>query len=685
MPGVSADVGQTGWVKRTSTSDSGETIRIVGIESMPAEWVDKVIELGDRHRNQLGPMPYSGFREAAANSNMTLAVRDLDDGSEDLAGYCLYAPTVRADRYARLAHLCVAENARGHGVARRLVDAVMERCDDRLGLRLKCRDDWEAADAWPSLGFEPVRSRTGRGKTREPMTEWVRHNESATNLLSLPSEDPDRLLAGVDSNVFCDLYGASPDRRRRFSGSIALLAASEQIRLARPFSLTGELNKTVNQRERDALLQTAAVAGMKVLNGERTKVRAFRDKLLAGVPDDVLAKDDSLKMDATLLAETILGGADVFVTRDANTVTYLGPTAAEGRNFAVLYPDELPAFIDRRADAANYLPMQLEQTHFQVTRGDSANWNPEQLTDLLNNDSGERKVDFRLLIKSLALSTAGTDGRQMMLTPSGDVLAMWAAPTNGTILEVPLLRIQRGPLLPTIARQISRTLRRRAADSGLTSVRVLDAHVPAVVAAELRRDGFADAAGSLTATVLTKVGTWKEVRAAGEAVTASGFVLPEHLSSAAEASEYERVLWPAKILHVDLPTYFVPIRGVFADDLLGHVPTLLARPGDLGLSREHVYYKSGQSRPNAPGRILWYSSKRDMQVVACSRLVESVIGTPEVLHREFANIGILTLDQVRAVRDKRRGKVTALRFADTEIFARSHPAGARAGPVPGHC
>ena len=183
--------------------------------------------------------------------------------------------------------------------------------------------------------------------------------------------------------MFCDLYGASPKRRQQFSGSVALLAASEQIRLARPFSLTAELNKTVNQREREALLQTAAVAGMKVLNGERTKVRALRDKLLAGVPNDVLAKDDSLKMDATLLAEAILGGADVFVTRDANAVTYLGPTAAEGRDFAVLYPDELPAFIDRRADAASYLPVQLEETQFQITRGDSATWNPEQLTDLL--------------------------------------------------------------------------------------------------------------------------------------------------------------------------------------------------------------------------------------------------------------------------------------------------------------
>lgn len=114
----------------------------------------------------------------------------------------------------------------------------------------------------------------------------------------------------------------------------------------------------------------------------------LREIRLTGVPDDVLAKDDSLQTDALLLAETIVGGADLFVTRDKNVVTYLGPTAAEGRDFAVLYPDELPAFIDRRADAASYLPVRLEETQFQVSRGDAATWNPENLTSLIDKDSG---------------------------------------------------------------------------------------------------------------------------------------------------------------------------------------------------------------------------------------------------------------------------------------------------------
>lgn len=665
-------VRQTHPVGGIEDAGADDALRVVGIEAVPASWVDKVIELGDKHRNRLGHMPFSGYKESAMKGQVVLAIRTASEGSETLAGYCLYDPTVRADRYARVVHLCVAEEERGKGIAQLLIDAVMERCADRLGLRLRCRDDWEAAKAWASLGFEPVRRRVGRSKAGDPLTEWWRPNETA-NLLSLPTEDPDQLLVSVDSNVFCDLYGTSPTRRQRFSGTVAVLAAAEQIRLARPFSLSGELNQTTDQRERDILLQAAAIGGLKVLNGDRAKVRKVRDELLAAVPAEVLAKDESLETDAKLLAESIVSGADVFVTRDAAVVTYFGPLAAGAHDLAVLYPDELPAFIDRRADAASYLPVQLEETQYQVSRGDAATWNPEQLMDLLTKEAGERKVDFRVRIKTTAEESAGETERQIMLTPTGDVLAIWSARPARHALEVQLLRVQRGPLLPTITRQVSRHLRRQAAASILASVRLLDPHTPASVRTELQRDGFAASDQTeLKAVVIDIVGPWSKVRAEAEKVAASGLHLPQGTLSRTEAAEFERVWWPAKILDADLATYIVPIRGVFADDLLGHVPTLVARPADLGLSREHVYYRSGQSRPNGPGRILWYSSARDKEIVACSRLVESVTGTPEVLHRAFANLGVWNLHQVRAAIDK-RGRVNALRFADTEIFMRPVP------------
>ena len=613
IPGPAERSGQTGLVTRGPDAAAGDAIRIVGIEAMTTGWVEQVIELGDKHRNRLGRLPFAGFHAAAGAHNIVLAVRTHADDTEDLAGYCLYDPTVRADRYARIAHLCVAEDARGQGIAARLVEEVMDRCGDRQGLRLKCRNDWEAAHLWPSLGFEPVRSRTGRGKTKEPMTEWVRHNDSATNLLSLPIEDPDRLLAGVDNNVFCDLYGASNhDANSSRAASRSSQPRSRFVSLG-PFSLTNELNQTVDQRERDRLLQTAHVGGMKTLNGDRTKIRALRDRLLAAVPDHIREKDDSLKMDATLLAESIIGGADVFVTRDRNVVTYMGPTAAEGRDFAVLFPDELAAFIDRRADAASYLP--------SPTRADRVHHQPRRRRDL---EPGEplrptqqrlRRAEGQLplLIKSLAEQTAGTDDRQMMRTPSGDTLAIWAAQDNGTSLEVPMLRIQRGPLLPTIARQMSRTLRRRAAESGLTTVRLTDQHLPATIAAELRRDGFTDATGILTATVLTTVGTWKDVRTAYQALPAAGLVLPAQLTSVSEATDTNESCGQPRSCSPRFPPTSFPSAACSPTTSLGTYPPSSPAPATSACPESTSTTRAG-SQPSAPGRILWYSSARDQEV-----------------------------------------------------------------------
>src|SRR5690606_28832320 len=102
--------------------------------------------------------------------------------------------------------------------------------------------------------------------------------------------------------------------------------------------------------------------------------------------------------------------------------------------------------------AANYLPVQLQQTDYQVSRGDAAAWHPERLVHLLDHDGGERKADFRRLVKDVAAEVSVADGvvRQVMLTPSGDVLAIWATRTTGHVLEVPLLRVARMDLLPTI-------------------------------------------------------------------------------------------------------------------------------------------------------------------------------------------------------------------------------------------
>lgn len=412
-----------------------------------------------------------------------------------------------------------------------------------------------------------------------------------------------------------------------------------------------------------------------VLSGDKSKVQAIRDALVAAIPEAVLASDSSLLDDAQLLAESIAGGAEVFVTRDANAVTYLGPPAFEMHSVVVIDPVELPGHIEQRADAASYLPVQLQHTDYRVTKGDAATWHAHGLIHFLDKDGGERKTEFRALIKDVAAEVSTADGaaRHAMLTPGGEVLAIWATRSIGRTLKVPLLRVSKGDLLPTITRQIVLALRTLAVSDHLHTILLEDDHAPKDVTDVLHRDGFRilHADGHLRASALEVVAAWSDVQTVAKAAKATSLstIRSDSMPSRAEAAEYERIWWPAKITDADLPTFIVPIRGVFADDLLGHRPTLISRDAGLGLSREHVYYRSGRTRLDGPGRILWYSSTRDQEVVACSRLVESIVGSAEALHKAFAHLGVWDLAQVRASSDK-RGRVNALRFADTELFVR---------------
>lgn len=649
---------------------------VVDIADAPEDTLAAVIALGDRHRATMGQLPYAGFEQAATTNHIVVAFASQPGREPDLAGYCLYDPTTKAERYARIAHLCVAAEHRGKGLSRQLIEAVNSRCADRLGLRLKCRRDWTVNEVWPALGFEPVRNVRGRSKEGHELTEWCRPNRN-DDLFSVPIS-PEQIVVAIDCNVFCDLYGLDPKRRGRYSGAVALLAATEQVRLARPSSITTELNNTPEKRNREHLLRTAAVSDLPVLNGATAEVERVRGELIAAVPAAELDRDESLFDDALLIAEAALGGADIFVTRDENAVSILGPIAFKNSELVVMDPTELPAYVVQLAGAAQHLPVQLAETHYTIGRGTSAAWDPNGLRELLDKAGGERKPDFKLLLRGIAEQSATTATRQLVQTPAGQTLAAWATRVEEGSLVVPLLRVAAGPLRHTIARQVSLLLRRAAVASGAAEIRITDTHSGRGVVEVLQRDGFefdpttpgSNGRRDNVAHAIKVCAPWFEVRGLVDPHGAARHEIQQPEASA--AAEYERIWWPAKIADAPLPTWIVPIRSVFADDLLGHVPTLLARDEDLGLSREHVYYRSGQSQPSAPGRVIWYASDRDMAVVACSRLTHSLLGTPEALHRAFRQFGVWSLDQVRDVADK-RGLVNALRFADTEIFPNPIP------------
>jgi hypothetical protein len=148
--------------------------------------------------------------------------------------------------------------------------------------------------------------------------------------------------------------------------------------------------------------------------------------------------------------------------------------------------------------------------------------------------------------------------------------------------------------------------------------------------------------------------------------------------------DIERFLCPAKIIDADIPTFIIPIKPfwaqqLFDEELANQTPFGATKIG-LALNREAVYYKSR----NAPkelknavgGRILWYVSKdkddgyRGVSAIrACSRLDEVVIGKPEELYRRFRDLGIYERKHIFDTAHKDPNNVImAIRFSDTELL-----------------
>lgn len=622
-----------------------------------------VIALGDKNRKTLGFLPRAGYIAAAENRHIVVA--KAPDGS--IAGYCLFSPT---RSYVRIVHVCVGDDHTGHGLAAGMVDVVSDLNPDSPGLRLKCRRDWDASLMWPKLGFQPRTDVRGRSADGHLLTVWWRENSKHLDLFSVESRQTEIPLVGIDSNIFSDLHSRKPDRKGRFSSVVALLAGDQQIELAIPNSVPNELNQTKDDSERRRLLDCTVPYGR--LTADDELIKSARNQLLASVKAAQLSKDPSLGIDARLIAEAALGGADLYVTRDTNVVRQLGGQSLTLYNMPVIEPTELAALLHRREFDAEYEPARLQETQYRVVRGDHAIWASEQAHALLNTADGERRSAFSSRLRSIAEKSTTDIERNLLLTPDGKIAAAWAIKVDDTVLKVPLLRVARTTLAPTVARQLLFLFRQSASRHSTRTIQVTDPYPSPAATRSMEAEGYARREGAAwTATSMNICASWDDIRQTALRTHAAQ-VPDSSLPHPHRAAELERLWWPVKIADANIPSYVIPIRSVFAYDLLGHVSTLVERPSPLGLSRENVYYRSARTAPTAPGRILWYSSNTEMSLVACSRLVEQGTGTPESLYQQFKRLGVWDLRTIRSVADP-MNRVGYLRFADTEIF--EHPIG----------
>jgi len=626
-----------------------------------------VLRLYGSNSQTLGFMPKGAFEERARAGTLLVAVDDDDE----IVGYLLY--DVRLRRIV-IGHLCIDSAHRGAGVAPMMVTELRVRHPERDGILVNCRNDYDAHRLWPRLDFESVNERPGRGREGMLLTKWWLDFGHPT-LFTMFADQEHRLRIAVDTDVFIDLVEDRPE-----SAASRALVSDWVVDIARVV-----VTKTVNQElghHDDAAIRQRRRA--QLTGFERADTASGDWKEAESQIYEFLGRpkfSDHDQLDLQHVARAAAAHVGLFASRDGDLIRRFRAPAWELFQLKIGTPADLLADLWRQT-AGPYTPSSIENTTFKffVPR-------PEEDDELYeafsNRAAGERKKEFSQYLRQCRSDPLHWE-LLVLRTSGGNAVALIARSCDKRRANVSLLRVA-GSNAGTIARQVAHVLRVYALRKGAETLIISDKNLSPQLPEGLISEGFVEAGNEWWSVALDE-----HIPAIGVANAMSQLAaLPKELGvdvviprlrreqlTSSEILELERRFAPLKVANSGVPTYSVPIRPVWAEQLFDtelSSSTLFSRHDDLGISREHVYY-SGAARGEfgPPSRILWYVSRERQRqgtgaVRATSKVEEVVVGRPLDLFRRFSRLGIYQREQVLEMGAK-RGTLMAIRFSDTEVF-----------------
>lgn len=613
--------------------------------------ISQVFALWRTQRKWLGFLPDQGFIDRVEKGTLIAAV-----AGDSVVGYVLY--DLPRDR-VKLIHLCVSDRYQGQGVARQLVDEVSARHQDRRGIELKCRRDYPASSAWPGLGFVARHEAPGRSEAGHSLTQWYRDHGHPDLFTYSPGSDPTEPLAvALDYNIVIDLL------QQRGEGAQSLHLEDPWIGEYITLCITDEVDQEIDKCD-DLAKRERMRAGLprfrRLSAPFATEGTVWTDLEL--VIEEAAPKADPA--DHRHVARAVAGGASFFVTRDS-ALNYAAPRILEAVGIHVMRPEELITHVDQLRAEERYQPSVLHATSIEV--GPAAGHESEFVAALLNNGEGERKVALQSTLRE-ALADPTEHDAIVVQSEHGGLLGGVVSHRDASGIDVRVMRVRGADRMSySVARQLAYLQREHAAKNGIALVRVTDQHLPQPARYALAEEGFRWDDGEWTCHVATGVRCLEDVDLTD---------LEAGVSHTTIAGALEHDRWPLKMVSAGIPTFVVPIKQHWAEQLFDSnlaSRTLFGRDAGLGLSREHVYYRRPRNSGGVvpPARLLWYVSGRSSgqpegSIRAVSSLAEVVVDRPLTVYKRFERLGVYGKAQVMDAADD-RGLVMAMRFIDTELF-----------------
>ena len=358
---------------------------LVIVKPTDRELINQAIALGDLNKRTLGLLVYKAYDQAADAGTLLVYVED-----GQVLAYVLYS---LPRQIVRITHLCVRTEARGRGLAIRLIGAISERHEDRFGITLKCRNDFDENAVWPRLGFEKQGEVRGRSKQGHLLSIWWRdHGHPA---LFSAAESLGLVRVMLDLNVFVDLESSYQRIEYRESGALTSDWLADQVDLVVSRELEVEIARHPDQMERERQQQAAH----KYLT-VRTQARAL-DTAASQITHLVvesngtdLSADPADVSDVRHLAAAWLTGTTVIATRDQRFIDW-SAAVADTTGVRVMRPSDVVLQLDELARAQEYRPAQLEDTRYVRARQDA------EVLPFMHGSKGERQSSYLAMIRGL--------------------------------------------------------------------------------------------------------------------------------------------------------------------------------------------------------------------------------------------------------------------------------------------
>lgn len=637
-------------------------MKVEALDADDDQRLTAVLHLYRAHADTLGFMPRGGFESRAAAGTLVVAVDD-DDG---VLGYALYDLPAR---HVALRHLCVKATAAGSGIGRLLVNEIAKRHGERLGIKLRCRNDFPAMGIWSRLDFAPTNESRGRSHAGHLLTTWWRDFGHPTLFSAL--EEEFQVRAALDTDVFLDLV---EHQRPRESRHLFAPWLHDFVDIVITKEVSIEINNTSDATTRER--HRRELSRFK----QRDAATSDWEPLAARIRQALAASDRKItphdERDIRHLARAVACGAHYFLTRDGDFAKRLGPLGMD-LEITVSSPAEFIGTMAREAGHL-YAPIQLEHTRFSVVPASDCQLN-DLVARFVNSAAGERS---KHLASELREAIADQDGAEALVIVD-DTSVPHVLVVRGVADDVLKLRILRaaGPFASTLSRHIAYLQRRKAVDDGRRLVLVTDQNLPVAVHGALTAEGFTPTSDGWAAA--PRSGSVTPPSLAASLGLLPSELLPDNVVAqigsqslpTSIAADLERRHTPLKVLDAGIKSYLVPIRHLWAAQLFDAALSeqmLFARDDVLGMSREHVYYSGARRTLELPARLVWYvsgSRPGSKSVRAVSRLEEAVVDRPRTLYRRYQHLGVWQQHEVEGA--AHRGRTLALRFSDTELLA--HP------------